>query len=285
MEKEKNTSGPLKDEKGQLQCNIEAKAKLLQKCFLSGEHLESANFDEASHRQTADTLALILSQTTDCNLIQPNELSETINGLKVRIKSFDPESFHPQLIKQTGPCFRLLLLHLFNSCLRTSNWVWKDANVTFIPKSGKKDYLDSKSYRLIPLTSYIGKTLELVLAKKLLKFFDDRHTLEEEQECCRKKRGASRLLYRIFADISKTKYLNQRGILVSIDLEKAFDSVDTTILLLKLYQAGVSQGVLLLIHNYLSTRRARIKLGNTRSGSFDCRIGVPQGGVLAPLIF
>ena len=285
LEKEKNTIGPLKDEKGLLQCNIEEKAKLLQKCFFSGEHLESANFDEASHHQTADTLALILSQSTDCNLIQLDELSETLNGLKVTSKSFDPDGFHPQLVKQTGPCFRLFLLHLFNSCLRTSNWVWKDADVTFIPKSGKKDYFDPKSYRPISLTSCIGKTLELVLAKRLLKTFDDRLTLEEEQEGFRKKRGASRLLYRIFADISKTKYLNQKGILVSIDLEKAFDSVDTSILLLKLYQAGVSQGVLLLIHNYLSTRRARIKLGNTRSESFDCRIGVPQGGVLSPLIF
>ena len=43
--------------------------------------------------------------------------------------------------------------------------------------------------------------------------------------------------------------------------------------------------MLLLIHNYLSTRRARIKLGKKRSESFDCRIGIPQGGVLSPLIF
>ena len=66
LELEKNTIGPLKDEKCPLPCNIEEKAKLLQKCFFYGEHLESANFDEASHRQTADTLALILSQSTDC---------------------------------------------------------------------------------------------------------------------------------------------------------------------------------------------------------------------------
>ena len=142
--------------------------------------------------------------------------------------------------------------------------------MTFIPKSCKKYYLDPKSYHPISLTSCTGKTLELVLAKRLPKLYDDRHTLEEEQEVLRKKRGASRLLYRIFANISNTKYLNQKGILVSIDLEKVFDSVDTTILLLRLYQAGVSQGVLLLIHNYLSTRRARIKLGITRSESFDC---------------
>ena len=90
-----------------------------------------------------------------------------------------------------------------------------------------------------------------MLAKGLLKTFDDKHSLEEEQNGFRRKRGASRLLYRIFADKISAKFLNQKGILVSIDLEKTFDSVDKTIVLMRLYQASVLQRVLLLIHNYL----------------------------------
>ena len=46
---------------------------------------------------------------------------------------------------------------------------------------------DSKSYRPISLTSCIGKTLKLVVAKTVLKTFDDRHSLDEEQEGFRKK--------------------------------------------------------------------------------------------------
>ena len=59
--KNKNTTGLLKDEKGLLQCNIEEKAKLLQKCFFSREHLKAANFDKANNRQSGDTPALFLS--------------------------------------------------------------------------------------------------------------------------------------------------------------------------------------------------------------------------------
>ena len=49
----------------------------------------------------------------------------------------------------------------------------------------------------------------------------------------------------------KTESLNQKDILVSIEPEKAFDSVSTTKLLLKRYQVDVSQKVLLMIHSYL----------------------------------
>ena len=49
----------------------------------------------------------------------------------------------------------------------------------------------------------------------------------------------------------KTESLNQKNILVSFEPEKAFDSVNTTKLLLKRYQVDVSQKVLLMIHYYL----------------------------------
>ena len=98
LENDKNTIGHLKDGNNLLQFNIKEKASLLQKCFFAGENRKSATFDEGDHRHSADTLALILSQSTDCNLIQLDELSGTFNVLKVTSKSFDPDGFHLQLI-------------------------------------------------------------------------------------------------------------------------------------------------------------------------------------------
>ena len=74
-------------------------------------------------------------------------------------------------------------------------------------------------------------------------------------------------------------------ILLFIDFRKAFDTVDTKLLLLKLFHYGFDNDLIHLIANYFENSCQSTKLGTTTSKSKKVTLCVPQGSVLEPLFF
>ena len=72
---------------------------------------------------------------------------------------------------------------------------------------------------------------------------------------------------------------------VFIDLQKAFDTVEHSILISKLPLYGIRNGELKWFQNYLSDRLQFVQYGNSLSESKDVKIGVPQESILGPLLF
>ena len=72
---------------------------------------------------------------------------------------------------------------------------------------------------------------------------------------------------------------------IFLDLRKAFDTVDHSILLAKLYSYGIRDMAYDWFVSYLSNRSQLVSIGNTKSISKLTTCGVPQGSVLGPLLF
>ena len=78
---------------------------------------------------------------------------------------------------------------------------------------------------------------------------------------------------------------NRNPINFYLDLSKAFDTLDHSILTHKLKFNGIKEAALNLFQSYLSHRLQFVEYDNVMSDTLDISSGVPQGSVLGPLLF
>ena len=112
-------------------------------------------------------------------------------------------------------------------------------------KSGKTDYSNPSLFRPISLISHLGKVVERVIDRRLRS--SDILDIDKQQFGFQPGKSTLHYLYKLYHNILAMKNLL---IATVYDLEKAFDSVDQTLMLSKLMNSGLNGPMLATIKSF-----------------------------------
>ncbi len=213
-----------------------------------------------------------------------SEVRQIIKDMKNK-SSFGYDLLSPQLIKcvidEISPLITKLInkslsMKLYPECLKISK-------IKPVYKSGPRE--DIGNYRPISLLPTYNKIFEKVLLKRLVEFIDSNDILYCKQYGFRKYHSTIDALIATYDHIVTNMIKNKKILGVFVDLKKAFDSIDLTILLNKLPFYGISGPFRDLLKSYLSNRKMFTEIGNYKSDLNYVNYGVPQGSILGPLLY
>ena len=139
------------------------------------------------------------------------------------------------------------------------------------------------NYRPISLLSIFSKIFEKVMHKRLYEFLEKSNLLHSLQFGFRSKHSTSHTLISMIEKIRNTIGNGNYRCGIFIDLKKAFDTVDYSILLKKLDHYGIRGISLQWFESYLSNRNQYVSVNSHTSEQLSITHGVPHGSVLGPL--
>ena len=189
-----------------------------------------------SNRQIDKTTKALTTTPMQITNIQTYEaIKNTINK-----DSTGPDNLNIRHLKHLGPTAIQYLTDTLNLALSTNciPQIWKLAKIIPIPKPNKDPTLGT-SYRPISLLSPIAKTME----KVLLPHITSNITPVSHQHGFKTQHSTSTALHHLTNQITtgfNQKQPADRTIVVSLDLSKAFDTVNIHNLIQKLQQTNVT---------------------------------------------
>ena len=211
------------------------------------------------------------------------EICCIINQLNV-IKSCGSDGIEAKFIVLAAEVLSSVLAILFNACFDFGIFptCLKTAKVVPIYKAG--DINEVTNYRPISILSIFSKILEkLVHTRKL--FFKCHSALTSTQYGFRPKYSTFHALLDITNSASDNIEKKLYTGLVFLDLTKAFDTVNHSILLYNFEHYGIRGIVNNFFGSFLSNRNQYVTINKTNFSLKFIDIEVPQGSILGPLHF
>ena len=226
--------------------------------------------------------------------VGPESADFSLGELKAALQSTKskgaagPDEITPQFLRHLNEGAQEVILGIFNE-----SWVkgycpqsWRDAVIVPVPKPGKPAG-EIPSYRPIALTSCLAKLMERLVANRLKHIAESAGLWSKDQAGFRAQRCTEdqvlKLSQSVFDGFQCRK--PKRTVLALLDFSKAYDTIWKADLLATMLRKGVPPRFVAWVKAFLTNRQAKVRLGGVSSKNRLFREGVPQGSVLAPLLF
>ena len=186
-------------------------------------------------------------------------------------------------INSLPKCNRTREMQIFNRSVVSHVFPteWKVAQINALHKKGPRNMLEN--YRPISILPVVSRVFEMILYKQLVEYLEAENLLSEHQFGFRSSHSTVSALL----DCSNQWYCNMdRGLynlVIFLDQQKAFDTVNHALLLGKLEACGIRDDALNLLASYLADRKQTCQVNGKQSGLRTISCGIPQGSILGPL--
>jgi hypothetical protein len=228
----------------------------------------TANLCNANDRTTNTSLHL--------QKIKPDTLEKIVSNLNIRA-SPGPDNIKPSHIKNNFQRLKTILLHFYNLIIETRT-IPTNMKITLLKpiyKSGTKT--DLSNYRPIGAISILLKIFEYVIHKSLMDYCINNGILNDNQFGFVPNKSTTKLLEKVAYSINTS--IDKRKIVLAalLDLSKAFDTIQHSIMIEKLRKIGIGGKLLDIFKDYFKDRKTVVRIGKSDSQSKNQKYGIIQG--------
>ncbi|KAG7309261.1 hypothetical protein JYU34_005202 [Plutella xylostella] len=187
-----------------------------------------------------------------------------------------------------NPILDVILPHitnLMNLSLLSKSFpsLWKNAFVLPLPKVPNPTSLSQ--FRPISILPFLSKVLERLVFEQFSSFLSNNDLLNPLQSGFRPGHSTVTALIKVTDDIRSNIDKQHVTVLALLDFSNAFNTVDFDLLIGILRTLNVSPAVTSWFESYLKGRKQCVRTDSESSTWCPVLAGVPQGGVLSPLLF
>ena len=211
-------------------------------------------------------------------------IAKLIDNIKLDVAT-GQDGISSKIIKDCKETLTPYLTRIVNLSYKHHTFPNKMKHATIKPLYKKEDRNDMGNYRPISILPVLSKIFEKSATNQLVKYFEENNLLSPNQHAYRKGHGTTTCLAEVLNQIHRLTDEKKHCAIVSLDLSKAFDSINHQLLLNKLIKLNLSDTAIKWIHSYLSNRKQKTKFENHVSTEEVVKSGVPQGSIIGPLLF
>ena len=225
--------------------------------------------------------------------LQPTTLQEIQKLIKSlpNKRSSGHDGINNTVLKEICDQICIPLLYLFNQSLTTGTFPEEMKTAEVVPLYKGNSRYEFENYRPISLLITVSKLLEKIVYHRAYDFLISSNQLYESQYGFRRNHACEHAVGEFISIVAKNSQAGKVTAGLFLDLSKAFDMLEHSVVFKKLERYGIRGKALDWFKSYLSNRKLRTKCRTasnsieTRSKLFDITVGAPQGSCLGPLIF
>ena len=170
---------------------------------------------------------------------------------------------------------------LFDRGIYPDNWT----ESIVLPLYKKGSVNDPSNYRGISLNDVSSKLYSTIINNRLREWVEENNITGEFQAGFKRNYSTIDHMFTLMACIQKQFSMNRKLYVAFIDFEKAFDSVNRTILWSTLLNAGICGKLFKCVMSMYACVRAKVRSGGKLTDYIQCTSGVKQGDVCSPILF